>query len=239
MGVLLEPARRDRDGSRAHGRPSTTHGARGTASSTRRPIEAARSTTSRRISIGSSAPRTTRSPAPGAGRDGATSSCGPRRRAGGARAPSANGPPRGGEPRVTRCGRRAGFFVDDLRGLGYSRTWYIGVGMMTTTYRQATRSMPSPRRQLFANVLMRWRRSRRPRQRIFIDEAGKWARAPHERRVLTADGTLKHPKFDHILSGCTSLRLLELGDPARARHAQGSRGVRCPRGEAVRRARCC
>jgi 4-amino-4-deoxychorismate lyase len=27
---------------------------------------------------------------------------------------------------------------------------------------------------------------------------------------ITVDGTLKHPKFDHILSGCTSLRLLEL-----------------------------
>jgi 4-amino-4-deoxychorismate lyase len=27
---------------------------------------------------------------------------------------------------------------------------------------------------------------------------------------VTADGVLKHPKFDHILSGCTSLRLLEL-----------------------------
>ena len=27
---------------------------------------------------------------------------------------------------------------------------------------------------------------------------------------VTADGILKHPKFDHILSGCTSLRLLEL-----------------------------
>ena len=25
-----------------------------------------------------------------------------------------------------------------------------------------------------------------------------------------ADGVLRHPKFDHILSGCTSLRLLEL-----------------------------
>ena len=27
---------------------------------------------------------------------------------------------------------------------------------------------------------------------------------------VTSDGVLKHPKFDHILSGCTSLRLLEL-----------------------------
>jgi 4-amino-4-deoxychorismate lyase len=27
---------------------------------------------------------------------------------------------------------------------------------------------------------------------------------------VTADGVLRHPKFDHILSGCTSVRLLEL-----------------------------
>jgi 4-amino-4-deoxychorismate lyase len=29
---------------------------------------------------------------------------------------------------------------------------------------------------------------------------------------VTEDGTFKHPKFDHILSGCTSLRILELAD---------------------------
>ena len=27
---------------------------------------------------------------------------------------------------------------------------------------------------------------------------------------VTQDGVFRHPKFDHILSGCTSLRLLEL-----------------------------
>jgi 4-amino-4-deoxychorismate lyase len=27
---------------------------------------------------------------------------------------------------------------------------------------------------------------------------------------VTADGVFRHPRFDHILSGCTSLRLLEL-----------------------------
>ena len=43
-------------------------------------------------------------------------------------------------------------------------------------------------------------RSRRPRRR----------KLEHERRVRTHDNVLVHPKFDHILSGCTSLRLLEL-----------------------------
>jgi 4-amino-4-deoxychorismate lyase len=33
---------------------------------------------------------------------------------------------------------------------------------------------------------------------------------------IMADGTLKHPKFDHILSGCTSLRLLELAKTLKA-----------------------
>ena len=34
---------------------------------------------------------------------------------------------------------------------------------------------------------------------------------------VTEDGILKHPTFDHILSGCTSLRLLELAAALRAR----------------------
>jgi branched-subunit amino acid aminotransferase/4-amino-4-deoxychorismate lyase len=36
------------------------------------------------------------------------------------------------------------------------------------------------------------------------------------------DGVLRHPRFDHILSGCTSLRLLEL---ARALEGTLLRGV--------------
>src|SRR5205823_330988 len=35
---------------------------------------------------------------------------------------------------------------------------------------------------------------------------------------VTADGVFRHPKFDHILSGCTSLRVLDL---ARALVARG------------------
>jgi 4-amino-4-deoxychorismate lyase len=34
---------------------------------------------------------------------------------------------------------------------------------------------------------------------------------------VTADGVLRHPRFVHVLAGCTSLRLLEL-----AQHLQGS-----------------
>jgi 4-amino-4-deoxychorismate lyase len=35
---------------------------------------------------------------------------------------------------------------------------------------------------------------------------------------VTADGVFRHPRFDHILSGCTSLRLLELAPALQARH---------------------
>ena len=36
---------------------------------------------------------------------------------------------------------------------------------------------------------------------------------------VTQDGVLRHPKFDHVLPGCTSLRLLDLAPIARV--AQG------------------
>ena len=32
---------------------------------------------------------------------------------------------------------------------------------------------------------------------------------------VTRDGVLAHPKFDHVLAGCTSLRLLELAESLR------------------------
>jgi 4-amino-4-deoxychorismate lyase len=34
---------------------------------------------------------------------------------------------------------------------------------------------------------------------------------------VTADGVFRHPRFDHILSGCTSLRLLELAPALQSR----------------------
>jgi 4-amino-4-deoxychorismate lyase len=48
-----------------------------------------------------------------------------------------------------------------------------------------------------------------------------------------ADGILKHPKFDHILSGCTSLRLLELAPALQGRKLiQGVQVCDIPVGEA-------
>ena len=46
---------------------------------------------------------------------------------------------------------------------------------------------------------------------VFVDEAGNVGESSNMNvAFVTGDGVLKHPKFDHILSGCTSLRLLEL-----------------------------
>ena len=46
---------------------------------------------------------------------------------------------------------------------------------------------------------------------VFIDENGHVGESSNMNvAFVTADGVFTHPKFDHILSGCTSLRLLEL-----------------------------
>ena len=46
---------------------------------------------------------------------------------------------------------------------------------------------------------------------VFVDDAGNVGESSNMNvAFVTPDGVLVHPKFDHILSGCTSLRLLEL-----------------------------
>ena len=93
---------------------------------------------------------------------------------------------------------------------------------MTTTYpikpplyaiTKATNYLPNVLMQMEAKEAglrqRRLHRRRRPRRREL----------QHERRVRQADGVLRHPKFDHILSGCTSLRLLELARAAARRGA--------------------
>jgi 4-amino-4-deoxychorismate lyase len=46
---------------------------------------------------------------------------------------------------------------------------------------------------------------------VFIDEDGNVGESSNMNvAFVTRQGVLVHPKFDHILSGCTSLRLLEL-----------------------------
>jgi 4-amino-4-deoxychorismate lyase len=58
---------------------------------------------------------------------------------------------------------------------------------------------------------------------VFVDEDGNVGESSNMNVAFVGtDGVLVHPKFDHILSGCTSLRLLEL-----ARRLEGGtlRGV--------------
>src|SRR5438552_2347846 len=120
------------------------------------------------------------------------------------------------------AGAEPGFFVMISAGLGYPDTWYSqGLRMMTTTYPikpplyAVTKSV-----NYLPNVLMQMEALERGLDNgIFIDEAGNVGESSNMNvAFMTADGTLKHPKFDHILSGCTSLRLLELAKTLQARN---------------------
>jgi len=121
-------------------------------------------------------------------------------------------PARGAEP---------GFFVMIFAGLSYPERWYTeGLRVMTTTYpikaplyaiTKATNYLP--------NVLMQMEAKEKGFDNgIFVDEAGNLGESSNMNvAFVTRDGVLVHPKFDHILSGCTSLRLLELARAHRDR----------------------
>jgi 4-amino-4-deoxychorismate lyase len=118
------------------------------------------------------------------------------------------------------AGAEPGFFVMIFAGLAYPDTWYTqGLRVMTTTYpikpplyavTKSTNYLP--------NVLMQMEALERGLDNgVFIDEAGNVGESSNMNvAFVSADGTLKHPKFDHILSGCTSLRLLELATALQA-----------------------
>jgi 4-amino-4-deoxychorismate lyase len=116
-------------------------------------------------------------------------------------------------------GAEPGFFVMIFGGLAYPERWYTeGVRVMTTTYpikaplyaiTKATNYLP--------NVLMQMEAKEKGFDNgVFIDEDGNVGESSNMNvAFVTRKGVLVHPKFDHILSGCTSLRLLDL---ARAHH---------------------
>ena len=119
------------------------------------------------------------------------------------------------------AGAEPGFFVMISAGLGYPDTWYTqGLRMMTTTYPikpplyAVTKSV-----NYLPNVLMQMEALEHGLDNgIFVDEAGNVGESSNMNvAFITTDGVLKHPKFDHILSGCTSLRLLELAKTLTAR----------------------
>jgi 4-amino-4-deoxychorismate lyase len=120
------------------------------------------------------------------------------------------------------AGATPGFFVIVFGGLAYPQRWYSeGLKVMTTTYpikpplyaiTKATNYLP--------NVLMQMEAKEAGLDNgVFIDDEGFVGESSNMNvAFVMADGTLKHPKFDHILSGCTSLRLLELASQLQTRN---------------------
>ena len=113
-----------------------------------------------------------------------------------------------------------GFFVMIFGGLSYPDRWYTqGLRMMTTTYpikpalyaiTKATNYLP--------NVLMQMEAKEKGFDNgVFIDHEGHVGESSNMNvAFITRDNVLVHPKFDHILSGCTSQRVLQLA--LRGRH---------------------
>lgn len=123
-------------------------------------------------------------------------------------------------------GADPGFFVMIFAGLKYPERWYTeGLRVMTTTFpikpplyavTKSTNYLP--------NVLMQMEAQGRGLDNgVFIDEAGNVGESSNMNvAFVTQDRVLRHPTFDHILSGCTSLRLLELAKTLVAREVIAS-----------------
>ncbi|MDP2318208.1 MAG: aminotransferase class IV [Acidobacteriota bacterium] len=112
------------------------------------------------------------------------------------------------------AGAEPGFFVMIFGGLAYPERWAKeGLKVMTTTLpikpplyaiTKSTNYLP--------NVLMQMEAKKAGLDNgVFVDGSGNVGESSNMNvAFVTADGVFRHPKFDHILSGCTSLRLLEL-----------------------------
>jgi 4-amino-4-deoxychorismate lyase len=112
------------------------------------------------------------------------------------------------------AGAGPGFFVMVFGGLSYPERWYTeGLRVMTTTYpikpplyavTKATNYLP--------NVLMQMEAKAAGLDNgVFVDPNGNVGESSNMNLAfVTADNVLRHPKFEHVLAGCTSLRLLEL-----------------------------
>jgi 4-amino-4-deoxychorismate lyase len=112
------------------------------------------------------------------------------------------------------AGAQPGFFVMIFGGLAYPARWYTeGLRVMTTTYpikpplyaiTKATNYLP--------NVLMQMEAKEAGLDNgVFIDESGFVGESSNMNvAFVTRDGVFRHPKFERVLPGCTSLRLLEL-----------------------------
>ena len=117
------------------------------------------------------------------------------------------------------AGSEPGFFVMVFAGLVYPERWLTqGVRVMTTTYpikapiyaiTKATNYLP--------NVLMQMEAKEAGFDNgVFLDADGNVGESSNMNvAFVTHGGVLVHPKFDHILAGCTSIRLLELATALR------------------------
>jgi 4-amino-4-deoxychorismate lyase len=124
------------------------------------------------------------------------------------------------------AGAQPGFFVMIFGGLSYPARWYTeGQRVMTTTYpikpplyaiTKATNYLP--------NVLMQMEAKEAGLDNgVFIDESGYVGESSNMNvAFVTQDGVLRHPRFERVLPGCTSLRLLDL---ARSLVGRGVTGV--------------
>jgi 4-amino-4-deoxychorismate lyase len=112
------------------------------------------------------------------------------------------------------AGAAPGFFVMVFGGLVYPERWYSeGLRVMTTTYpikpplyavTKATNYLP--------NVLMQMEAKAAGLDNgVFLDPNGHVGESSNMNvAFVTQDGVFRHPTFEHVLAGCTSLRLLEL-----------------------------
>ena len=112
------------------------------------------------------------------------------------------------------AGAEPGFFVMIFAGLVYPDRWYRdGLKVMTTTYpiKPALYAITKSTNYL-PNVLMQMEAKEKGLDNgVFMDKAGFVGESSNMNvAFVTADGVFRHPKFDQILSGCTSLRLLQL-----------------------------
>jgi 4-amino-4-deoxychorismate lyase len=112
------------------------------------------------------------------------------------------------------AGAEPGFFVMIFPGLVYPERWKTeGVRVMTTTYpiKPALYAITKTTNYL-PNVLMQMEaKAAGVDNGVFIDAAGHVGESSNMNvAFVMADGVLRHPKFDHILSGCTAVRMLEL-----------------------------
>jgi 4-amino-4-deoxychorismate lyase len=111
-------------------------------------------------------------------------------------------------------GSEPGFFVMIFPGLVYPERWYTeGLRVMTTTFpiKPALYAITKTTNYL-PNVLMQLEAKEAGLDNgVFIDADGHVGESSNMNvAFVTADGVLRHPRFDHILSGCTARRMLEL-----------------------------